>query len=159
MADAQAAHRWQADGGRMEGRPGYAWPGTPSNATPMSRVPSLPKPGSGLPVPAFNATILFDVVNRIRGGLFLSPGQYATPRRIRTTPARRHGRRSGNPFTSSSDRAHGAHRSDLEVATGSFTSPPPFQSGRLSFGFYRRVFRSGLLPPVPDCRQLWQPSL
>ena len=36
-----------------------------------------------------------------------------TTTRITPTPARRHGRRSGNTFTSGPGRTHGAHRSDL----------------------------------------------
>ncbi|HXP86028.1 MAG TPA: hypothetical protein VN841_14990 [Bryobacteraceae bacterium] len=42
--------------------------------------PSVPKPGSGLPVRAFKPIILCPVVNRMRGGLLRSPGQYAKPR-------------------------------------------------------------------------------
>src|ERR1700722_13547997 len=47
----------------------------------MSSSPSLPKPGSTFPVLAFSAMSLRPTVNKMRGGLLLSPGQYATPRR------------------------------------------------------------------------------
>src|SRR3984957_20169083 len=53
----------------------------------MSNSPSLPKPGSTLPVFAFSAISLRPTVNRMRGGLLLSPGQYATPRRDGAPPA------------------------------------------------------------------------
>src|SRR5579872_6176189 len=48
---------------------------------PRSTSPSLPKPGSIFPVFAFSAIIFLPTVERIRAGLFASPGQYATPRR------------------------------------------------------------------------------
>src|ERR1700677_1551062 len=60
--------------------------GTPEYGTTMSTWPSLPNPGSILPVLAFSAINLRPEVNRMRGGFCLSPGQYATPR-CDATPA------------------------------------------------------------------------
>jgi hypothetical protein len=47
----------------------------------MSTSPSFPKVLIGSPVRAAIAMSRRSAVNRIRGGLAASPGQYATPRR------------------------------------------------------------------------------
>src|SRR5215471_8044861 len=52
----------------------------------MSTSPSLPNPGSSLPVFAFKAMSLRPAVKRMRGGLLVLPGQYATPRREGAPP-------------------------------------------------------------------------
>src|SRR6185369_6828978 len=56
--------------------------GTPLQGTTNSSSPSFAKPASSLPVLAFSAASFVPVVNRIRGGLVSSPGQYATPRDV-----------------------------------------------------------------------------
>src|ERR1700689_5191365 len=60
--------------------------GTPLYGTTISTMPSVPKPGSSLPVPAFSPINLGPAVNKIRGGLLRSPGQYAAPRESEGPP-------------------------------------------------------------------------
>src|SRR5579862_6850708 len=47
----------------------------------VSTSPSLPKPGSILPVRALSAIMRRSAVKTMRAGLVLSPGQYVTARR------------------------------------------------------------------------------